>query len=159
LPDPIPGQTIEDVMHAEAAFLEKVIALHPCREGKPAVIGNCQAGWQILMTAAMRPELFGPIIVAGAPLSYWAGWRGRNPMRYAAGLLGGSWLTAMTSDLGAGRFDGAWLVQNFENLNPANTLWSKQHHLYTNIDTEASRYLGFEKHSWQDAINFRIRRP
>lgn len=146
LPDPVPGQTIEDVMHAEAAFLEKVIASHPCREGKPAVIGNCQAGWQILMTAAMRPELFGPIIVAGAPLSYWAGWRGRNPMRYAAGLLGGSWLTAMTSDLGAGRFDGAWLVQNFENLNPANTLWSKQHHLYTNIDTEASRYLGFEKY-------------
>lgn len=146
LPDPVPGQTIEDVMHAEAAFLEKVIALHPCREGKPAVIGNCQAGWQILMTAAMRPELFGPIIVAGAPLSYWAGWRGRNPMRYTAGLLGGSWLTAMTSDLGAGRFDGAWLVQNFENLNPANTLWSKQHHLYTNVDTEAPRYLGFEKY-------------
>nr|WP_199173378.1 DUF3141 domain-containing protein [Pollutimonas subterranea] len=146
LPDPVPGQTIEDVMHAEAAFLEKVIALHPCREGKPAVIGNCQAGWQILMTAAMRPELFGPIIVAGAPLSYWAGWRGRNPMRYAAGLLGGSWLTAMTSDLGAGRFDGAWLVQNFENLNPANTLWSKQHHVYTNIDDEAPRYLGFEKY-------------
>lgn len=146
LPDPVPGQTIEDVMHAEAAFLEKVIALHPCREGKPAVIGNCQAGWQILMTAAMRPELFGPIIVAGAPLSYWAGWRGRNPMRYAAGLLGGSWLTALTSDLGAGRFDGAWLVQNFENLNPANTLWSKQYHLYANIDTETPRYLEFEKY-------------
>lgn len=146
LPDPIEGQTIEDVMHAEAAFLEKVIELHPCPEGKPAVIGNCQAGWQILMTAAMRPELFGPIIVAGAPLSYWAGWRGRDPMRYTAGLLGGSWLTAMTSDMGAGRFDGAWLVQNFENLNPANTLWNKQHHLYANIDTEAPRYLDFEKY-------------
>lgn len=146
LPNPVPGQTIEDVMRAEAAFLEKVIELHPCREGKPAVIGNCQAGWQILMTAAMRPELFGPIIVAGAPLSYWAGVRGRDPMRYAAGLLGGSWLTALTSDLGAGRFDGAWLVQNFENLNPANTLWSKQYHLYANIDTEAPRYLGFEKY-------------
>lgn len=146
LPDPVPGQTIEDVMHAQAAFMEKVLELHPCREGKPAVIGNCQAGWQILMTAAIRPELFGPIIVAGAPLSYWAGWRGRDPMRYTGGLLGGSWLTAMTSDMGAGRFDGAWLVQNFENLNPANTLWSKQYHLYSNIDTEAPRYLGFEKY-------------
>ena len=146
LPDPVPGQTIEDVMHAQAAFMEKVLELHPCREGKPAVIGNCQAGWQILMTAAMRPELFGPIIVAGAPLSYWAGWRGRDPMRYTGGLLGGSWLTAMTSDMGAGRFDGAWLVQNFENLNPANTLWSKQYHLYSNIDTEAPRYLRFEKY-------------
>ncbi|WP_084010082.1 DUF3141 domain-containing protein [Pandoraea oxalativorans] len=146
LPDPVPGQTVEDVMRAEAAFLEKVISMHPESAGKPAVIGNCQAGWQILMTAAMRPELFGPIIVAGAPVSYWAGWRGRNPMRYSGGLLGGSWLTALTSDLGDGRFDGAWLVQNFENLDPANTLWRKKYHLYANVDTEAPRYLGFEKY-------------
>lgn len=51
----------------------------------------------------------------------------------------------VASDLGNGRFDGAWLVQNFENLNPANTLWSKQYNLYSKVDTEASRYLGFEK--------------
>jgi hypothetical protein len=146
LPDPVAGQTVEDVMRAEAAFLEKVIELHPDSPGKPAVIGNCQAGWQVLMTAAMRPELFGPIIVAGAPVSYWAGWRGKNPMRYSGGLLGGSWLTALTGDLGAGRFDGAWLVQNFENMNPANTLWHKQYNLYANVDTEAQRYLGFEKY-------------
>ena len=137
LPDPVPDQTVEDVMRAEATFLEKVIELHPDSPGKPAVIGNCQAGWQVLMTAAMRPELFGPIIVAGAPVSYWAGWRGKNPMRYSGGLLGGSWLTALTGDLGAGRFDGAWLVQNFENMNPANTLWHKQYNLYANVDTEA----------------------
>jgi hypothetical protein len=146
LPDPVPGQTVEDVMRAEAMFLEKVIELHPDSPGKPAVIGNCQAGWQVLMTAAMRPELFGPIIVAGAPVSYWAGWRGKNPMRYSGGLLGGSWLTALTGDLGAGRFDGAWLVQNFENMNPANTLWHKQYNLYANVDSEAQRYLGFEKY-------------
>jgi pimeloyl-ACP methyl ester carboxylesterase len=146
LPDPVPGQTVEDVMRAEATFLEKVIELHPDSPGKPAVIGNCQAGWQVLMTAAMRPDLFGPIIVAGAPVSYWAGWRGKNPMRYSGGLLGGSWLTALTGDLGNGRFDGAWLVQNFENLNPANTLWQKHYNLYSNIDTEAPRYLGFEKY-------------
>lgn len=145
LPDPEPGQTVEDVMRAEAAFLEKVIELHPGCD-KPAVIGNCQAGWQVLMTAAMRPELFGPIIVAGAPVSYWAGWKGMNPMRYSGGLLGGSWMTALSSDLGAGRFDGATLVQNFENLNPANTLWEKSYNLYSNIDTEAPRYLGFEKY-------------
>ncbi|SDH39148.1 Protein of unknown function [Paraburkholderia steynii] len=146
LPDPVPGQTVEDVMHAEAAFLEKVIELHPNSPGKPAVIGNCQAGWQVLMTASMRPDLFGPIVVAGAPVSYWAGWRGKNPMRYSGGMLGGSWLTALTGDLGDGRFDGAWLVQNFENLNPANTLWTKQYNLYTSIDTEGPRYLGFEKY-------------
>ena len=143
LPDPVPGQSIEDVMHAEAAFVRKVAELHPQSLGKPAVIGNCQAGWQILMTAALWPELFGPIILAGAPLSYWAG---DKPMRYGGGLLGGSWMTALTSDVGAGRFDGAWLVQNFENLDPANTLWTKQYNLYSQVDTEGPRYLGFEKY-------------
>ena len=73
-------------------------------------------------------------------------------MRYSGGLLGGSWLTALTSDLGRGKFDGAWLVQNFENQNPANTLWSKQYNLYANIDTEAPRYLGFEKW-WGGHVN------
>ncbi|TVR63005.1 MAG: DUF3141 domain-containing protein [Candidatus Competibacteraceae bacterium] len=62
-PDPMPGQTIEDIMKAEAVFLEKVIELHPQAEGKPCVIGNCQAGWAVLMVAATRPELFGPIII------------------------------------------------------------------------------------------------
>jgi pimeloyl-ACP methyl ester carboxylesterase len=145
LPEPMPGQTIEDVARAEAIFLEKVINLHPDAEGKPCVIGNCQAGWAVMMLASTRPELFGPIIVAGSPLSYWAGVHGENPMRYTGGLVGGSWLTALTSDLGHGKFDGAWLVQNFENLNPSNTLWSKQYNLYSKIDTEAPRYLGFER--------------
>jgi len=152
LPEPMPGQTIEDIARAEAIFLEKVIALHPEADGKPCVIGNCQAGWALMMLAAIRPELFGPIIIAGSPLSYWAGVHGKYPMRYAGGLLGGSWLTAMTSDLGHGKFDGAWLVQNFENQNPANTLWSKPYNLYSKIDTEAPRYLGFEKW-WGGHIN------
>jgi hypothetical protein len=145
LPDPMPGQTIEDIARAEAVFLERVIALHPEADSKPCVIGNCQAGWAVMMLAAVRPELFGPIIIAGAPLSYWAGVHGKNPMRYSGGLLGGSWLTAFAGDLGHGKFDGAWLVQNFENQNPANTLWTKQYNLYSKIDTEAPRYLGFER--------------
>jgi pimeloyl-ACP methyl ester carboxylesterase len=145
LPEPVPGQTIEDIVAAEAAFLERVIALHPEADGKPAVIGNCQAGWAVMMVAAKRPELFGPIIVAGSPLSYWAGVHGENPMRYTGGLLGGTWLTALMGDLGAGKFDGAWLVSNFENLNPANTYWTKQYNLYSKVDTEAPRYLEFEK--------------
>jgi len=145
LPNPVPGQTIEDIARAEAVFLEKAAALHPQADGKPCVIGNCQAGWAVMMLAAIRPELFGPIIIAGAPLSYWAGVHGKNPMRYSGGLLGGSWLTAFAGDLGNGIFDGAWLVQNFENQNPANTLWTKQYNLYSKIDTEAPRYLGFER--------------
>ena len=152
LPDPMPGQTIEDIARAEGVFLEKVIALHPEADGKPCVIGNCQAGWAIMMLAAIRPELFGPIIVAGSPLSYWAGIHGKNPMRYSGGLLGGSWLTALASDLGQGVFDGAWLVQNFENQNPANTLWTKQYNLYSKIDTEEPRYLDFERW-WGGHVN------
>jgi pimeloyl-ACP methyl ester carboxylesterase len=152
LPDPMPGQTIEDIGRAEAKFLEKVSALHPQADGKPCVIGNCQAGWAVMMLAALRPELFGPMIIAGSPLSYWQGVHGKNPMRYTGGLLGGSWLTAFASDLGAGKFDGAWLVQNFENQNPANTLWTKQYNLYSKIDTEAPRYLGFERW-WGGHVN------
>ena len=66
-------------------------------------------------------------------------------MRYLGGLLGGSWLTAMTGDLGAGKFDGAWLVSNFESGNPANTYWTKQYEVWADVDRAADRYLGFEK--------------
>src|SRR5271154_4133392 len=152
LPDPMPGQTIERIARAEAVFLERVISLHPRADGKPCVIGNCQAGWAVMILAAIRPELFGPIIVAGAPLSYWAGVQGQNPMRYSGGLLGGSWLTALTSDMGGGKFDGGWLVQNFENMNPSNTLWSKQYNVYSKVDSEADRYLEFERW-WGGHVN------
>ncbi len=143
-PEPLPTQTIDSVRRAEIRFLEHVIAAHPEADGLPFVIGNCQAGWALMMVAASRPELVGPLLLAGAPLEYWAGHRGQNPMRYSGGLLGGSWLTAATSALGGGRFDGAWLVQNFENLNPANTLLGKPYGLYSNVDDEAERFLNFE---------------
>jgi Protein of unknown function (DUF3141) len=61
-------------------------------------------------------------------------------------------LTALTSDLGAGKFDGAWLVQNFENMNPSNTLWTKQYNVFSKVDTEADRYLEFEKW-WGGHVN------
>jgi hypothetical protein len=144
LPNPVPGQTIEDVCRAEARFLEEVARRHPEAEGKPAVIANCQAGWQMMMTAALRPELPGPIVLAGSPLSYWAGVRGKNPMRYLGGLLGGTWLTALAGDMGKGIFDGANLVANFESLNPANTYWEKPYGLYSKVDTESKRFLDFE---------------
>ena len=60
-PDPMPGQTIEDVCAPRRRSSSEVIALHPEAEGKPCVIGNCQAGWPIMMTAAsparaVRPD-------------------------------------------------------------------------------------------------------
>ena len=56
-------------------------------------------------------------------MSYWAGNDAENPMRYAGGMLGGIWPALLASDLGGGQFDGAYLVENFETLNPANTLF------------------------------------
>lgn len=141
---PVKGQTIADVEAAEIRFIEQVQKLHS-KAPEPAVIGNCQAGWAAAMLGADRPDITGPIIFNGAPLSYWAGTENKNPMRYRGGLLGGAWIAALISDLGHGTFDGAHLVAGFEDLNPANTYWQKQYHLFTNIDTEVSRYLNFEK--------------
>ncbi|MGZ8313118.1 MAG: DUF3141 domain-containing protein [Allosphingosinicella sp.] len=144
LPEPVEGQTIEDVCTAEAAFIAAVAARHPRAEGKPAVIANCQAGWQTMIMAATNPDLPGPILLAGSPLSYWAGVRGKNPMRYLGGVLGGTWLTALAGDIGHGKFDGANLVANFEAMNPANTWWEKPYNVFANVDTEAERFLDFE---------------
>ncbi|WP_028218967.1 DUF3141 domain-containing protein [Paraburkholderia oxyphila] len=147
-PDPEPGQTLIDVCAAEQKFVSKVRELHP-DSPRPAIVGNCQGGWAAMMLASSSPQDTGPIVINGAPMSYWSGaWsegEGDNPMRYAGGLLGGTWLASLSADLGNGKFDGAHLVQNFENLNPANTLWDKYRYLYTNIDTEPPRFLDFER--------------
>ena len=143
LPEPIEGQTIEDVWNAEAEFVREVGKRHS-EGGKPVVIGNCQAGWQTAIMAATHPEVPGPLLLAGAPLSYWAGVRGKNPMRYTGGMLGGTWLTSLAGDLGGGKFDGANLVANFESLDPANTYFEKPYNVYSKVDTEAERFLDFE---------------
>ena len=146
--DPEPGQTLLDVCTAEQQFVRKVRSLHP-RSPRPAIVGNCQGGWAAMMLAASTPDDTGPIVINGAPMSYWSGaWsegEGDNPMRYSGGLLGGSWLASLTADLGNGKFDGAHLVQNFENLNPANSFWDKYYRLFDQADTEPPRFLEFER--------------
>ncbi len=143
-PDPAPGQTLADVQAAEVCFLEEVARRHPESE-KPAIIGNCQAGWAAALIGADRPDVTGPLVFNGSPLSYWGGVEGANPMRYKGGLTGGVWMTSLWSDLGNGRFDGANLVAGFEDLNPANTFWTKQYNVWSKVDTEEERYLNFEK--------------
>jgi pimeloyl-ACP methyl ester carboxylesterase len=146
--DPEPGQTLLDVCEAEKRFVREVRARHPHSE-KPAIVGNCQGGWAAMMLAAADPDDTGPIVINGAPMSYWGGaWdkgAGDNPMRYAGGMLGGTWLSSYAADIGDGVFDGAYLVENFESLNPANTFWDKYYHLYANVDTEPPRFLDFER--------------
>ncbi len=142
--EPIPGQTMADVIAAMEKFMEKIVELHPYADA-PAIMGNCQAGWAAALVCADRPDVAGPLVLNGAPLSYWSGVAGVNPMRYKGGLLGGVWVNSFFSDLGNGVFDGANLVLNFELLNPANTFWSKQYNVYTQVDTEEKRYLDFER--------------
>ncbi len=148
------GQRIEDVARAFTIFIEKVAELHPQALGKPFVFGNCQAGWHAMMAAGMRPDVVGPMVIAGAPLSYWGGVRGKNAMRYLGGWWGGSWADRMMSDMGGGIFDAAWLVANFDNLNPANTLWTKPYTVWANPEQQKDRYLQFEKW-WGDFVLLR----
>ncbi|MDQ5986959.1 MAG: hypothetical protein CSYNP_02695 [Syntrophus sp. SKADARSKE-3] len=143
-PNPEPGQSIVDVEAAEVRFIEEIHKRHPL-SGRPALIGNCQGGWAAALICADRPDLTGLLVLNGAPLSYWSGVEGANPMRYRGGLLGGVWVNSFLSDLGGGKFDGVNLVDNFEDLNPANTLWKKQYNVYSQVDTEEERYLAFEK--------------
>jgi len=143
-PDPAPGQTLADITDAEAEFIRIVAERHP-QSQKPVIVGNCQGGWAVMMLAAARPDIAGPLVINGAPMSYWSGDGGDSPMRYMGGLAGGAWVSLFASDLGAGKFDGAHLVANFERLNPANSLWKKWYHLWSNVDTETERFLEFER--------------
>ena len=149
-PEPCPRQTLADVLHALRRFVEEVARLH---EGKaPVLYGNCQAGWAVTLLSADCEGLVGPAVLNGSPLSYWAGGSDANPMRLAGGLTGGAWLAHFLADLGDGRFDGAWLAQNFENLNPANTLWDKNYNVFANVDSERERFLEFER--WWNGFYF-----
>ena len=146
-PEPEPGQTMLDVCAAEQEFVRRVRELHP-ESPKPVVVGNCQGGWAAMMIAASSPEDTGPLVITGAPMSYWGGsgtGQSNNPMRYVGGLMGGTWLASLTADLGNGIFDGAHIVQNFESLDPANTYFGKYYHVFANADTEPPRFLDFER--------------
>ena len=123
LPDPVPGQTIEDIARAEAVFLEKVIALHPDADGKPCVIGNCQGGWAVMMLAAMRPELFGPIIIAGFPSPIGVACTEKS---HALQRRPSWWQLAYRAYQRPGRRQVRRRLagEEFRDQNPANTLWT-----------------------------------
>jgi pimeloyl-ACP methyl ester carboxylesterase len=142
--NPEPGQTLADVARAEAAFVRHVQTEHPDAP-KPVVIGNCQGGWATLILGASNPDITGPLVLNGAPVETWSGDVGSNPMRYNAGLLGGQVQPMFWSDYGDGVFDGAWLVLNFEMLNPGRTWFRKYYDVFEKVDTERGRFLDFEK--------------
>ncbi len=142
--EPIPHQTLAMVADAEAAFLREIERLHP-KSPKPVVVGNCQGGWATAILAATNPDLTGPIVLNGAPMSYWAGKVGQDLMRYSGGLVGGALPAMVAGDVSGGIFDGADLVLNFEGLNPARNWFGKYFDLYQNVDTGVDRFLKFER--------------
>ncbi len=147
-PEPEIGQSLLDVCAAAQQFVHTVRQLHP-DSAKPAIIGNCQGGWAAMMLAAAGPEESGPIVINGAPMSYWGAPRqegtGGNPMRFSGGMFRGTWLASFAADLGNDIFDGAYLVENLESLNPVNSFWDKYYQLFANVDTERPRFLEFER--------------
>jgi hypothetical protein len=98
-----------------------------------------------MMLGAAAPDEVGALVLNGAPLSYWAGERGRNPMRYLGGLAGGSWPSLLLADLGSGRLAGAKLVMNVEVLSPCATWFRKCDDVVANADREGRRFLEFER--------------
>ena len=77
-PHPEPGQTVADVMRAEAEFVAEIRRRHPDAP-KPIVVGNCQGGWATMLLAAANPDITGPLVINGAPLAYWSGRDRRKP--------------------------------------------------------------------------------
>ena len=148
---PEAGQTLADVMRAEAGFLREIATRHP-EAPKPIVVGNCQGGWATLLLAAANPDITGPLVLNGAPVATWSGQIGENPMRYNGGLLGGVVPALLMSDLGHGEFDGAHLVSNFEKLNPSRNYFGKYYDLYAGVDENRDSFLEFER--WWGGYHF-----
>ncbi|QEZ44135.1 DUF3141 domain-containing protein [Cupriavidus oxalaticus] len=150
-PIPCPGQTLGDVLNALRILVQEVASRHDGQA--PVLYGNCQAGWEVMLLAAHCCEhVSGFSVLNGSPLSYWSGESGVNPMRLLGGFSGGVWLANLLADLGNGRFDGAWLVQNFQLLKPESALWEKFYAVFANPEHEAERFLEFER--WWNGFYF-----
>ncbi len=150
-PHPEKGQNLTDVMHAEAEFIREVMRRHPDSE-LPVVVGNCQGGWAALLLAAANPDITGPVVLNGSPVSTWSGRVGENPMRYNGGLLGGVVPALLMADMNYGELDGAHLVSNFEMLDPARNYIGKYYDLWNSIDSGRERFLEFER--WWGGYHF-----
>jgi hypothetical protein len=141
-PEPVEGQTMGAVIGAVARFIDIVADRH--REAAPIVYGNCQGGWAVALALAHCNRKAGLAVLNGSPLSYWAGEADVNPMRLTGGLVGGIWPAHLAADLSHGRVDGAWLVQNFENLRPEG-VWKKYDQVFAQPQREKERFLAFER--------------
>ena len=149
---PRPGAGPDDarrVRRRSSASSSKVRALHPKqrqagdRRQLPGRVGGDDAGRRRAPTTPARSSSTARRCRTGAA----PGAKARATTRCAmpAACSAASWLASLAADLGNGKFDGAHLVQNFENLNPANSLWDKYYHVFDKVDTEPPRFLDFER--------------
>ncbi len=106
----------------------------------------------MLLAAHCCEHVSGISVLNGSPLSYWSGEPGVNPMRLLGAFSGGVWGAKYLTDIGSGRFDGAWLVQNFQLLKPEAALWEKFYTVFANPDHEGERFLEFER--WWNGFYF-----
>ena len=77
---PEPGQTLADVMRAEAEFVAEISRRHP-EAPKLVVVGNCQGGWATMIMAACNPEITGPIVWGPRPSRCWRASTGSSACR------------------------------------------------------------------------------
>jgi hypothetical protein len=80
---PAPGQRFLDVVEGQVSFSGRVVPASICHRQLPGGLSNPDGG-------DIAPDLCGPCLVAGSPMSYWQGVHGKSPIRYSSGLLGGS---------------------------------------------------------------------
>ena len=152
LPEPMPGQTIEDIAKAEAVFLERVIALHPDAEGKPCVIGNCQAGWAVMMLAALAPNCSGQSSLPARRFPTGPGSAASTRCATAAACSAAAgWRPSRAISATANSTVRGWCRISRTRTRPTRS-GRKQYNLYSKIDTEAPRYLDFERW-WGGHVN------
>ena len=153
-PHPEPGQTLADVMRAEAAFVardrpppsRRAEADH--RRQLPGRLGDA------CCSPPPIPNITGPLVVNGAPVAYWSGRLGENPMRYNGGLLGGAAAGARCSPISATASSTAPIWSpNFEMLNPGrNYLRQVLRPVRRRRSTAATSFLEFE--NWWGGFHF-----
>ncbi|MCK7498050.1 MAG: DUF3141 domain-containing protein [Comamonadaceae bacterium] len=105
-----------------ASSCSKVRELHP-DSPKPAIVGNCQGGWAAMMLAAVRPGRHRPDrdqrradVLLGRRLAARARATTRCATPAACSAAPGS--RRSRADLGAGMFDGAYLVRELREPEP-----------------------------------------
>ena len=144
LPDPMPGQTTEDVWNAEAEFIREVARRHPGsrkaggdRQLPGRLADDDHGGHPSRRRRAAAARRIAPVILGRRA-------RQEPDALSRAACWAAPGLPACAGDLGEGIFDGANLVANFESLDPANTYFEKPYNVYSKVDTEAERFLDFE---------------